>query len=572
MGVNGIYGLSGSGLDIESMVKVGMLGKQNEYDKMAQKFTKNEWTKNALIDVYNNLNTFNMSTLSQYKLSVNMNARSATSTNDAIKVSANASAVNMTHKVEVDQLATGAYLISTNKLADGSGNSKLTDIIFNDEYFSKYKRDYAGGIRFDLSDGKNTKTVEITDDEIQNGANLYTLATKINGAGLNIRATYDSDNDVFSIYSNKTGEEDSLINIETDDPDAQNLLNALGFFQSKDGELYNGDGDLYGTTKTVEVTQLDDDGNPVLDDDGNEVTITQTVAVSALTIGDNSPVSVKGSDASIKIDGLSYTNSNNKFTVGGVTYDISNATAGASSASVTVAQDVDAIVDKVKSFVEDYNKLLSGFYEKYDEKPETGYSPLTQSQKDAMKDEQVEKWEEKAKKGLLYHDSTLGNIITKMRTALSTEVKGIDSVNVDGKEMTYNSIFSLGISTTGIKGQLTLDETKLRNALANDPNAVYNVFGKLDKNDESSGNGVAQRLGDIFTSSLKTIRSRAGTTTDISEDSELNNLLRNLQTKMSNFKKMMDAFEERLYKKYDSMESALAKLGSQLNYIMGGNS
>ena len=109
----------------------------------------------------------------------------------------------MTHKVEVEQLATNAYLISTNKLADGSGNSKLSDIIFNDDYYSKYEWYYAGGISFDLSDGTNTKTVEITDDEIQNGANLYTLATKINGAGLNIRATYDSDNDVFSIYSNK---------------------------------------------------------------------------------------------------------------------------------------------------------------------------------------------------------------------------------------------------------------------------------------------------------------------------------------------------------------------------------
>ena len=45
MGVNGIYGLSGSGMDIESMVKVGMMSRQNEYDKMAQKFTKNEWMK-----------------------------------------------------------------------------------------------------------------------------------------------------------------------------------------------------------------------------------------------------------------------------------------------------------------------------------------------------------------------------------------------------------------------------------------------------------------------------------------------------------------------------------------------
>jgi flagellar hook-associated protein 2 len=63
MGVNGIYGLSGSGIDIESMVKVGMMGKQKEYDKMAQKFTKNEWTKTALIDINSQLKTFNMSKL-----------------------------------------------------------------------------------------------------------------------------------------------------------------------------------------------------------------------------------------------------------------------------------------------------------------------------------------------------------------------------------------------------------------------------------------------------------------------------------------------------------------------------
>ena len=36
MGANGIYGLSGSGLDIESLVKMGMMKKQNQYDKMYQ--------------------------------------------------------------------------------------------------------------------------------------------------------------------------------------------------------------------------------------------------------------------------------------------------------------------------------------------------------------------------------------------------------------------------------------------------------------------------------------------------------------------------------------------------------
>ena len=82
---------------------------------------------------------------------------------------------------------------------------------------------------------------------------------------------------------------------------------------------------------------------------------------------------------------------------------------------------------------------------------------------------------------------------------------------------------------------------------------------------------MAQRLGDIFVEANKSIKSRAGSTSDITEDSDLNNLLRNLQTKMSNFKKLMNSFEDALYKKYDAMESTLARLGTQLNFIMGGN-
>ena len=225
------------------------------------------------------------------------------------------------------------------------------------------------------------------------------------------------------------------------------------------------------------------------------------------------------------------------------------------TSTVTVSQDVDAIVDKVKSFVEDYNKLLSSLYEKYDEKPDSNYKPLTQSQKDAMKDEQVDKWEEKAKKGILYHDQTIGKIILNMRSAISNQIELDDG--------TTTSAYSIGISTVAgnIKGQLTFDETKLRAALAKDPDSVYKVFANLDSNDmeNTAKNGIAQRLGDVFTAATKSIRTRAGTSTDVTEDSDLNNLLRQLQTKMSNFKKMMDAFEDKLYKKYDTMESRLVR-------------
>ena len=183
-----------------------------------------------------------------------------------------------------------------------------------------------------------------------------------------------------------------------------------------------------------------------------------------------------------------------------------------------------------------------------------------------MKEEQITKWEEKAKAGILYHDNTLGKIILDMRSAISS------SIDLGNGETT--SAFNIGISTTGLKGQLKLDEDKLRAALSNDSEAVYNVFAKLDSKNinNSETSGIAQRLGDVFTTAMRNIKSRAGSSSDVTEDSDLNNLLRNLQTKMSNFKKMMNAFEDALYKKYDKMESALARLGTQMNYVMGSTS
>ena len=212
-------------------------------------------------------------------------------------------------------------------------------------------------------------------------------------------------------------------------------------------------------------------------------------------------------------------------------------------------------------------------YKAYDEKPNSNYKPLTDSQKDNMTKEQIEKWEEKAKAGMLYHDQTLGKVIDELRSAVSTKIDG-----VAGK---YDSIFAIGISTTGIKGQLTVDEDKLKAALNDDSEAVYNVFAKLEYNNDAtsasgkiqqaadnySKSGIAQRISDIMTSSMKSVKSVSGSSSSITEDSDLNNLLRELQTKMSNFKSMMNAFENKLYKKYDSMETMLASLGVQLNYV-----
>lgn len=790
MGVNGIYGLSGSGLDVESMVKVGMLSKQSQYDKMQQKYTKNEWTKAAYVEMYGKVQTFNNSTLSQYKMSANMNARTAESSNSEIKASANASAPNMTHYVEVGKAATNAYLIGTNsveRLGSSQTSTQLRDALFNsltavgdnitttdsngntsihgknDVAFkfsvgdgktggvigtnpdaatasltaSAVSGDYkvnvtqlataaemkgsaasmtrygddgsvmsgstssalknllfknltiennkvtsyeslsnSGGSAtlsasgtaagFTLSDGTNSAAINITYNKIANGYSLEDLASDINNAGLNITASYDAETQEFSLINSETGSSNEISITTTYNNNGQGnyagnataaLLNNLGLGSfstnsttsvsgqdaqltindeavtsstntvTKDGINFNLEGvgesnfkiDTSAAEKTtVSITygQLaegytfndltaavnslgtnvkatydsvndkfsfynsesgkenavalvmadENDGGANATKFFNQIGLKQSangeLSENALSFESGKAAVAAGTNSQVKVDGVDYDISDNKLTVNGVTYNFVGATEGAKS-TVTITQDTDKIIDKVKSFVEDYNKLLKTLTDAYNEKPNSNYKPLTESQKDAMKDEQIEKWEEKAKAGLLYHDSTIGKLITEMREAVSTPIDG-----VAGK---YNSIFAIGISTKGIKGELTVDEDKLKAALNDDPDSVYNVFAKLDSNDmnNASKSGIAQRLGDVFMKNMKSIKSVSGTDLNTADDSDLSKLLRELQTKMSNFKAMMNAFEDKLYKKYDAMETGLARLGTQLNYVVG---
>lgn len=654
MSANGIYGFSGSGLDPTSMVKVSMIPKQKELDKLEQERIILDNTKEDFLTIAGKITT-SAASFSQYKMTNTMNAKTAESSDSAVKVSVNSTAALMSHKVEVGQLSSNAYLVGTNSMTrydtttgNASSNSssiKLADVLFkkittstnadgekiisgniaavsaksneadwtltrtnadgSTEPVAKDGFDLTGAHSFgELNDGsysglktsetafefkiydgtedwdsmtadektayETAHTIKYTYDELlgENGATFNDLVSKINSLGLNIKASYDSVNDRFSFYNSKGGEDNNIqIVLGTAGGKdtarsavaARNFFNNMGLYQSANGVLTGEDpnataveaGDknsmLFELKSSMRI-------NPDGSQDGNGNSI-----VYNYTAGQNT---FSGSNGEITVDGVKYTNiTDNKITVGGVTYTALNTTA--SAATVSVSQDTDSIIEKVKSFVSEYNTLLADLYKKYDEKRNSDYKPLTQSQKDEMTEEQIKKWEEKSRAGMLYHDKTIGKIIMDMRSAVTQSVEG-----VDGK---YNSIFSLGISTTGLKGQLVINEDKLKKALSEDPDSVYNIFGKLDSKDltNSAKSGVAQRLGDVFTAAQKSIKSEAGSSSEFTDDSRINNSRRRLDTKISNFKKVMDAFEKALYKKYDAMESMIAKLGTQAGFVLG---
>lgn len=571
MGANGIYGLSGSGLDIESLVKMGMMNKQSQYDKMYQNEMKQEWLKEAYVEVYDSMKTFKAN-MTDFKMQSNMSAMKATSTNnDVVSVTANGAAAAMNHKVSVDAVASNAYLMTgmnsngtaaTITRATGVTNSTstyLSDVIYGNRLTNTTTdangnnvytidggthtgSDVAISIKVKDSTAANAKTYTVTmtyDEIFSDKKTLSDFASAFSKSGANIQGGYDTANDSFSLY-NKTSGEKNIISLEAASDDAALLLNNL------------------------QLASYDAQNNTL----GSVQTFTKdTVAEAA-----------KGTNAKATIDGKVYNLETNKITVAGVTYNFNNVSAGQTS-TVSVSQDTDTIVDNVKKFVDMYNTLLDSLNDKLSEEKYSDYKPLTKEQEKDMSEDQIKKWNEKAKSGLLYHNNEVRSLVSDMREAIYTPVNAVDSK--------YNSLSAIGITTTTTKGHITLDEDKLRKALNEDPDCVYQLFASdqdssyiagstntnkltsYEKKEDYKNTGIANRLYNAMTENMDIFEDYAGTSKATDDQSYLGKLITNMQTKMTSFQTLMKSYENKLYDKYDAMEVALSKLGAQLSYITG---
>ena len=589
MGANGIYGLSGSGLDIESLVKMGMMNKQNQYDKMYQTQLKQTWVKEAYNTVYTDVKAFKES-MSTFKMQSNMSAMQATSSNnDVVSVTANGAAAAMNHKITVEQVASNAYLMTANgQKIDRANNSAansayLKDVLFEAGYTkstgadgqtSYAVRNSAGkaethkgsevaiSIEVQDSDEKDsngnyvTHKVELTYDQIfTDNKTLNDLATAFSNSGANVQGGYDTVNDSFSLY-NKTSGSANKIGLKATNETSKELLNKLHLAS------YDGQNNTLGSAITFKTDKMN--------------------------------VAAVGTNAKATIDGKTYESDTNKLNVANVIYNFNgvsakNADGTYQASTISVSQDTDKIVDNVKKFVETYNTLIDSLNTKYREEKNTDYKPLTKKQESEMTESQINKWNEKAKSGLLYHDNNIYSIISDMREALYTEVDAVDTVLTDarGNKYSYNSMSSIGITSSTNQGHITLDEEKLKKALTEDPDCVYQLFasdqdstyisGSTNKNQSDTytsksdylNTGIANRLYNSMTTNIRNLESYAGTSKETDDESYLGKLITNMNTKMTSFQTLMKSYESKLYKKYDAMEVALSKLGAQLSYITG---
>ena len=542
-GARGIYGLSGSGIDVESLVKVGMMSEQKKYDRIYKKEVETEWRKEAFADVYSEVNAFR-SNMSDMRLSSKTKPMTATSSlSDAVTATANANAGVMSHTVEVTQAASNAYLMTTSGQKVARTNTAaptsvaLKDVAFAGGTMPAGMTSTDTALSFKLSNGTGTTEIKFTAEEVfTKNLTLNDLATRINNArfigsdgkksALNITASYDTVSDAFSIVNTQSGTNNKIsLSMDTGASSATYttaLLNNLKLGQVSGGTI--------------------------------------SAPLSFAISGTTAKLEAAGTNASVKVDGRTYTNlQDNKLQVNGVTYTFKKATPVGTPAQVTIAQDQEKLVENVKKFVEDYNKLLDDLHGRYNNNKYPDYGVLTKEQEAGMSREQVDKWNERAKAGLLYRNDYVRSIISDMRDAVTNRVG-----SAPGR---YNNLASIGITSKDQSGHLKLDETKLRNAIAAEPDAVKQIFSHTDEDDNYSDNGVATRLSERLGKRMESLKSHAGMTADKSDRSELGKLIQEYEKQMSDFKKLMSSFENQLYKKYNAMEEAISRLSTQFGFF-----
>lgn len=276
---------------------------------------------------------------------------------------------------------------------------------------------------------------------------------------------------------------------------------------------------------------------------------------------------IDGCDAEITLNGIQYTGSTNNFSVNGlnITAQVVTGDGDANAISITTSTDTQGIYDKIKDFLSQYNSLINEITSLYNADSAKGYEPLTDDEKDAMSDTEVEKWEQKIKDSLLRRDDNLESLMSAMTSAMS------GAVEVNGKKM-YLSNF--GIKTLGYlnapKNQQNAyhidgDEDdanssgnadKLMTAITNDPDTVINFMQGLADNLYKSVHTKMQ------SSSLSSIYTVYNDKEMASEYSDYTDLIKKWEEKLQDK-------EDYYYKKFSSMETALSKLNSQTSSLSG---
>ncbi len=293
-----------------------------------------------------------------------------------------------------------------------------------------------------------------------------------------------------------------------------------------------------------------------------------------LTGASSTAVRVEGQDAIIELNGAEFTSSSNSFSINGLTitaHALSNVVGTDAEGNpiyeqtqITTQDDVEGIYKMIKGFLKEYNDLIKEIDGLYNAESAKDYEPLTSEEKSAMTDDEVEKWEEKIKDALLRHDSELGSVRNMLKMSMMA------SINIGGKNY---SLGDFGIFTQGYfeaeddeRSMLHIDgdsddsvsagnTDKLKRMIASDPDVVSKFFNQMSQNLYDSMSKAS--------TSLKGIRTYGNFYSDKSLASQYDSY----KSKIKKQEEKIAKIEDKYYKMFSAMETAMSKTNSMSSYI-----
>ncbi|MGP1410270.1 MAG: flagellar filament capping protein FliD [Peptoanaerobacter stomatis] len=528
-----------SGMDTESLIKQMMSTKRAKADRYTQRKTKNGWLQEAYHKANKDIANFILDSRKKLGLT-NYTYYGQLSTSSIDKAEWAKKAVvdkDDYFTAKATATATGEYDVKVKQLAK---NATVKGHAVSDVKAS----DLVGGGDRTLSlevNGK-MKTVNIKGtDTIATAVKKIKEATGLNISFSKVGQTSDGkDTSALFMSSKKSGADQS---IKSDDQGTLDFFSRLGVHtDNSDGSLKTG---------------------------------------------------VKGQNSKIEVNGIEIENQSNEVSVNGLNLTLKKVSATVQKVSITT--DTDAIFNKIKEFVDNYNKVVGDLQDKLKEKSYRDFQPLTEEQKKNMKEGDIKLWEEKAKSGLLKDSNTISSMISKIRSGLYESVKG------------SGSMYELGITTGSYKNgaKLEINESKLKEAIAKDPQKVLDTLFKAPEDisnykirstdsaatvarkkvglkAQREDTGVFVRMMGDMADGMESIAKEAGAGKDssllkdvrsnilaeiVSGKSAIEQDTRIIEKRLELENRRLNSYESALWKKFSDMEKAMQRLQSQSGWI-----
>lgn len=278
----------------------------------------------------------------------------------------------------------------------------------------------------------------------------------------------------------------------------------------------------------------------------------------------NGATKIEGQDAVITLNGATFTSSTNSFEINGLTFTALSETAAGEEVTITTQDDTDGIYDMIKNFIKEYNSVINEMDKLYNAESASGYEPLTDEEKDALSDSEVEKYEKKIKDALLRRDENLSKTSQGLKEIM------LSTITVGDKKL---SLADFGIETLGYFEAADNEKNmfhiagdpddaykansadKLKSLISSDPNTVIEFFSALSKN-------LYSKMSDL-SKSADGVRSFGS----FYDDKKMKSDYLSYNSKIADLEKKLQDYEDKWYSKFSKMETAMAKMQSNTSAV-----